>query len=772
MGSKIVRFDYSGPNPGLEERMYTPAKLAAIAGIALATIASAATVTRVNTFPDGTKVEYFDNGDYRTTTVTGYVAYISHEGWERLTMPDGTTRTRAPGGYTYTKTASGTLVIEYPDGSTKTVQSDGTKIEYELDGTVITYNPDGTITKTYPDGTKETTLPTNPLINSKTVDPDSGSSGSSGGEEPTKTTITPALASGGGDSGGDDDGGATGGNTGGGTTGGTTGGTSTTYEAPTLVPGAGFGMQYPGQPSPVGAPAQPGFDAKAIARWDVVPYQDVDGVFSVGVIAFHINGIDRVDFSVQGGPWVSVKQMELNPRTGVAEYWVNIDKAKFKTNGMVEVRAVAWPTVGIPRVLGGPDDGSVASLNGNHGLFLNIVDDADTPSNVVFCSPYGSDATGDGTKQNPYRQPALAAAKAPSGEDLTVYCEPGNYSFGPKPWPRAKNSKRWLTIEPAPGATRDQVIFDKYEVGGFGGDAQLLRFHNISIVGSQISFNGKRVWFDNCAVVGVRTEDYKIISSAWIEKSYVTNCWINNTCRGMRGADFMRGTHYGTSSSSPFGSARFVVDCSVKEYDNSGTAFHGDVFHWFPQDQTTENIIVYNVDARNFDSQGVFAECMGDNKKFDNVAIVNLHISKDLPPTNGSKAGSWWERDTNHLLIWNSAILEQAFRWKLVGYGTTLRNVSIRGSIFRNFSIDRIDDMGFQNIVVEDNHFTDLSEYGAFSIGEDTTIGDPKFRDREAGDYRPAAGSPLLDRIESPNTRFDINELERVHSDIGPREGA
>ncbi|GAG12791.1 unnamed protein product, partial [marine sediment metagenome] len=114
-----------------------------------------------------------------------------------------------------------------------------------------------------------------------------------------------------------------------------------------LIPGSGFSGPT-AQPDPVGS--GPGVDAKAIARWDVVPFQTFDGDFNVGVVAFHINGIDRVEFAVDGGPWLSISEMSENARVGVWEYWAAVRASDF-ADGEIELRAIAYPLVGIPRVL-------------------------------------------------------------------------------------------------------------------------------------------------------------------------------------------------------------------------------------------------------------------------------------------------------------------------------------------------------------------------------------------------------------------------------------
>ena len=81
-----------------------------------------------------------------------------------------------------------------------------------------------------------------------------------------------------------------------------------------------------------------------------MPQQVIDGPFPIGVVAFHMNEIDRVEFSADNGPWVSVDEMVYDPRTEVWEYTVLFDPEAF-VDGEVEVRAIAYPEVGTPRVL-------------------------------------------------------------------------------------------------------------------------------------------------------------------------------------------------------------------------------------------------------------------------------------------------------------------------------------------------------------------------------------------------------------------------------------
>src|SRR5262249_17949540 len=151
----------------------------------------------------------------------------------------------------------------------------------------------------------------------------------------------------------------------------------------------------------------------AIARWDVVPYQTIveqtTPTFNVGVVAFHIAGIERVAFSLEGGPWTDVTSMELNPEAGVVEYFATIDASDFSSDGPIEVRATAYPKAAAPQAQGTaayPGGGDPRVLK---SLFLYV--DAGPAATPIarYCSPSGSDSTGDGSVGNPYASPWRAA---------------------------------------------------------------------------------------------------------------------------------------------------------------------------------------------------------------------------------------------------------------------------------------------------------------------------------------------------------------------------
>lgn len=87
-------------------------------------------------------------------------------------------------------------------------------------------------------------------------------------------------------------------------------------DVPVLVPGDGFSGAT-AQPAAVGDSGAAGYDQTAIARWDVAPLQKFTGDLYVGIIAFHIEGIASVAFSVDNGAWVATATPTYNQQTSM-----------------------------------------------------------------------------------------------------------------------------------------------------------------------------------------------------------------------------------------------------------------------------------------------------------------------------------------------------------------------------------------------------------------------------------------------------------------------
>lgn len=457
----------------------------------------------------------------------------------------------------------------------------------------------------------------------------------------------------------------------------------TTTNNPVLTPGTGFTGPTT-EPSPVGNPLAHGFDAKAIARWDVVPYQTFTGAFNVGVVAFHINGIDHVDFSVNGGAWAPVYTMSVNPQTNVNEYWATLHSDNF-SDGQLEVRAIVYPKVGVPRVLQGSIDGGLQYTNGNHAMFLSADAGGTLKQPVAYVANDGSDTAGDGTAAHPYATAAFALSKLSSAfgsaDGATVYLQAGHYSWGPLSGANPVTSNRWATLTHAPGVDASQVIFDSQSAGGF--HTRLIKADGVTVHAAQFKTAGESyLWVSNSVLVGPGTTvDWGFFSETWWSGTYFTSVNVSENRQGIRGATLVRNADVHHISSSPFGDSPLVINSTAEDYDNSGTAFHGDLFHWYFSGSDRENFIVYGVQAHHFGTQGLFAEIVGGNR-MDNVAIVNTTIEKNLD----NATGSWWEMNTKHLLMWNVNMPDQVFRWAQTTNGTTVADFSIKDSTVWKFS--------------------------------------------------------------------------------------
>ncbi len=296
---------------------------------------------------------------------------------------------------------------------------------------------------------------------------------------------------------------------------------------PVLSPGSGWSGPTPA-PEPVGAPGTKGRDAQAIARFDVVPYQTFRGKFGVGVVAFHMNGIDRVEFAVDGGPWAASREMTLNPRTKVWEYWVELDAAAFKNDGPVEVRAVAYPACGTPRVL-------QPSTEHPLHLFANAGGTLGNTGVEIHVSPQrGDDSTGTGAVEKPFKSLRHAINHLLASDDgcggASILLAEGVYTF-PNEIKGDGASDRWLEITAAPGVQREKVVFSGK---GAGVLQRKLHLRNLTInhsagdgtlISRRSNAYGNEFWVDGCELAGRGFQGDKLSRGGFIGgKAYYTDC--------------------------------------------------------------------------------------------------------------------------------------------------------------------------------------------------------------------------------------------------------
>jgi hypothetical protein len=431
-----------------------------------------------------------------------------------------------------------------------------------------------------------------------------------------------------------------------------------------MKPGSGWsgGLSAPGR---VGSGW--GSDANVIARWDMVPFQCVEAKFEVGLPAWHINGMSHVDFSVEGGQWTRVTQMTENPRTGVVEYWAVLDPSLFSRDGPVEVRAICYPKVGIPRVMS--------------GLTLYVNAGGSLKHHVRYVSPNGNDSA-DGSESRPFRSinRAASAIAAASSQGLAdggiVYLLPGDYVFPAyDSHRRAPTKNTFLTLAGAPGVTRDKVrIVGKQDRIGL--NTLLLHVKNLTVRSSDnmpLRTNPDllaTIWIDQCDLIGVGEPSIYMWAGGFNGR-FVTDSRIYNSFDAARAFAVVRNVYASGVGADSFSDSGLIINSTVENvvrYNGS----HPDIYQMFGR---MDNVIMYGLIAEtNIESQGFYI--IGNNGTKRNVAAVNCRMNNRNAEGRGT-----------------------AFRVFMIGY--SMENVYVKGCKFNGPATIR-NDLDGRYIVIED----------------------------------------------------------------------
>jgi hypothetical protein len=409
-----------------------------------------------------------------------------------------------------------------------------------------------------------------------------------------------------------------------------------------------------------------------------VPNQLITKKFEVGLVAFHINGISRVDFAVEGGSWTKVTSMTKNSRTDVVEYWAVLDPSKFKTDGPVEIRAVVYPKAGIPKVM------PSLSLTVNSGGTIKQV--------TRWVSTSGSDSAGDGSQSKPYKS-IMRAAKSIKDANSSgradygiINLSAGNHTYGTyADWMDSPTKYGWLTIQAAPGVSKDKVFLVK--AGSVPGlKTSYVRLYNLTVKPSEdwpvlmTSTNlYDEVWFDNCDLKGQGRYSGTYWVNGW-SAVYVTSSLICDSQDGMRGMTLCRDVYIKNIGADAVTDSACVINTVVETVDRSGTDFHGDVFQLHGR---RNQVVCYGLIAKkDIGAQGLFA---GRGLEVQDLAYVNCEIS--------NRCG----RDTDFRVFQFAAVTE---------------NMLVKNCKFDGPAIWRTD-VGFKakNVVVDGCKFFDGSAF-------------------------------------------------------------
>ena len=524
-------------------------------------------------------------------------------------------------------------------------------------------------------------------------------------------------------------------------------------------------------------------DCKAIARWSCPPLQSAD--LPIGVVAFHKNGIDRVEFSANNGSVVVVTKPSKNPHTNVWEYFVWVNQDDVVSGQLVEVRATIYPTDGIPRVLQGSLDGicndtpkRLSFRDGHHSIFVTKNEVRAT----AWVAVDGNDTKGTGTITNPYATIQKAASKlhtqnANNASNCKIFLKAGEHSIGGAT-PNPITSYGWLTIESGSDFSKDNVSIINCTPAGLR--TKFLRFHNVKFDGTTTGFNGIRtnnmmdsyLWVDRCDL----TTSYPTVNPNQVG-GLATNGWMGvyatescayDTGFSYRPAQLVRNCVARNIGETPIGGDATVINFTCDNYIRFEMD-HADMIHWFwNTPEPRENRIIYGLNANRFSCQSIYTEpLLTGAQRLDNLAIVNYHHSKG----NIDAAGSWITMDFNHLLLWNMQLPDQVLRIKDTDLSRSTdgilqgTNLDVRNCIFFALIGDLEGVLGSGTY----KHIHLLSQIFGFKVpvGEDITknweMGNLSvFVDAANANFKVRSDSAASDRVPLP----DALTVDRLDGDI------
>jgi hypothetical protein len=486
---------------------------------------------------------------------------------------------------------------------------------------------------------------------------------------------------------------------------------------------SGLGFEGPTeQPSAVGDPEDWGYDANAIARWNFVPYQILGGTFNVGVVAHHFRGISHIDFSLNGGTWESVSGVSYNSDSKTVEYFATVDTTGMSnyhpaSSDYAEIRAIVYPNVGVPLVLGGtlPSFGtydSIADSDGIHGMFF--LSDAGQTYPVVekFVSVQGSDSN-DGSEENP----VLTIAKASKlisneyfslmgttfvdggivrlmslPEGVTIGHTYANYTFGN--FVHTKYS--WLTVAPQEGIESSSAPITQKSTDTGGARVTKIKLDNVTVApyagamaSNTILYTATQpntteyamLWVNDCQFNGMG----RLTSGNWtngFRLQWVTHCGLTGSLNGFVDTEIARGCTVGIISGDAYSKGGLVIDSMADVLDFSGTGNHPDFYQFDAggASKSFKNRILqnlYNADSTQ-DFQGIFA---GVGAGVVDCAIIGVTIDKSTGVGD----------DQN-----------------VVTFGATATNVYIKGCSFNGPGVvwrtEFLAGRTYSNVVVEDSY--------------------------------------------------------------------
>jgi len=462
--------------------------------------------------------------------------------------------------------------------------------------------------------------------------------------------------------------------------------------------GSGYGAAPPVDPART--------TGKPSAAFDEVPYQDISGDWQLGVLAFANGGVSEVRFFCEGNTADVYAPTLVTRHAGrpYPAYVITLQTSSFRAasgqpiNGDVTVYAQVIPADPAlqPRVI---------------SIQLHEANNAASTDPVRYVDAVNGSDTNPGTAQQPMqtllaaRDSIVAANNGDAGGGV-IYCEPGSYPYGGNPPFDANAADRWLTVTPAPGVGRGQVVL--FGAGTAGLRAQKVHLKFITWDGS----NGEQIdsptalvdylWLDGCDVHGSgRTQDYVPIPNTSWTGLFATDTVAHDARDGLSEIPWARDCVVHDIGSDAFQNTSVTIVCETFGTNSNGTGFHPDVNQFVG---SAQNILHYGLYAHDeVDTQGFFSNGF-DAATISDYALVNCTIdcSKADSPWNFSQ---FYDCNLSNVLVAGCTFLNNP--WRLIdsnASGNTVERATFTNNVFSSFEVDAIPKTG---IVFTNNRFPD-----------------------------------------------------------------
>ena len=399
-------------------------------------------------------------------------------------------------------------------------------------------------------------------------------------------------------------------------------------------------------------------ELKPVARWARVPWETVDGLEQIGVVAFHKDGIKEVRYKINVGNKgpadlslvlsnfgkittegdqngdgkvdaadlslvlsqfgeqyeVVVTESKVNQKTKIEEYSFDFDFSPLSEGKIVEVQATVVA-----------NDGTIVELkdprtidNYRDGFHSICLQKKWTPEKVYTVDQNGSDSN-DGISA-PFKTIAKAFSVANYGDVIEVGAGEHELTL-PSVKPKPKQGLgNWVIVRGK--GMNDTILFSQGSFRTFN----KVKFENLMVdIGrSNYATNASNLWWHNCKFYSPSSEAWwadgiakhgppdpsipisaKGTDAAWHrDGACYTDCHQELYCQGFGGSPMARNCIVKRIWGDAFAMAQGIYNCSVDDFPGYLTDKHSDLYQAWG-DKT--NVIFYGVTATKLESvQGIF----------------------------------------------------------------------------------------------------------------------------------------------------------------------